>query len=213
MVAAMPTDVALECTCGNVTGVARVEPDRGNRIVCMCDDCQAYVHWLGRVDAILDASGGTEICQMTPSQLRITGGHEHIRCVRLGPKGLMRWHTACCRTPIANTLDKPGIPFLGMPVVFMRELDEAALGPILARIQARFGKPPLPPGSHATAPFGLLLRSIRLLLGGYLRGAAKPSPLFDAQGKPIVEPIILAPAEREALRAEVEAFIARPASA
>jgi hypothetical protein len=213
----MPTDVALSCTCGTVTGTASVEPDHGNRLVCMCDDCQAYAHWLGRVDAMLDHSGGTEIAQMTPSQVRITTGHDQIRCVRLGPKGLMRWHSACCRTPIANTLDKPGVPFLGLPVAFMRERDparlDAALGPILARIQGRFGKPPLPPNSHARAPLGLLLRSIRVLLGGILRGAAKPSPLFDAQGRPIAAPLVLSPDERAALRAKVEAFIAGRASA
>lgn len=209
----MPTDIALACTCGTLTGIASVDPARGNRIVCMCDDCQAYAHWLGRADAMLDASGGTDICQMTPSQVRITAGHEQIRCVRLSPKGLMRWHSACCHTPIANTLDSAGTPFLGMPVLFMRTPDEAAIGPVLARIQARFGKPPFPPDSHARGPLGLILRSIRLLLSGYLRGAARPSPLFDAQGRPIVEPLVLSPEQRAALRAKVEAFIAGRPSA
>lgn len=213
----MPTDISLACTCGTVTGIASVDPARGNRLVCMCDDCQAYAHWLGRVDAMLDASGGTEIAQMTPSQVRITAGHDQIRCVRLGPKGLMRWYVACCRTPIANTLDKAGVPFLGLPLVFMRgheatELD-AALGPILARIQARFGKPPFPPGSYPRGPLILILRSIRLLLSGYLRGTGRPSPLFDAQDRPLVEPLVLAPDERAVLRKQVEAFIAGPASA
>lgn len=204
IVAAMPRhDIALACTCGTVTGTASVDPTRGNRLVCMCDDCQAYAHWLGRADLILDPSGGTEIVQMTPAQVRITGGHEQIRCVRLGPKGLMRWHTACCHTPIANTLDSARVPFLGMPVVFLRERDDATLGPILARIQARYGKPPLPPGSHPRGPIGLILRSIRLLLAGWLRGAASPSPLFDAAGKPIVAPQVLTPDERERLRARV----------
>lgn len=202
----MNRDISLRCTCGSVTGIATdVEPDRGNRLVCMCDDCQTYAHWLDRADAILDPNGGTDVFQLTPAQVRITGGREHIRCMRLSPKGLMRWYAGCCNTPIANTLDRPRLPFLGMPHTFMdhaaggRSRDED-LGPVLARIQARFGKPPLPADAYPRAPFGLILRSIRQLLRGKLAGAHTPSPVFDDAGKAIVEPTVISLEERERLR-------------
>ena len=33
--------------------------------------------------------------------------------VRLTPKGLFRWHTTCCNTPVGNTL-RPSVPFVGI---------------------------------------------------------------------------------------------------
>jgi hypothetical protein len=173
----------------------------------MCDDCQAYAHWLGRAE-LLDASGGTEVFQLTPAQVRIEQGREHIRCMRLSDAGLMRWYVDCCNTPIANTLASPRMPFLGMPTTFMDHADartrEEQLGPVLARIQGRFGKPPLPPHSHLRAPLWLILRSLRQLVRGWVRGAHTPSPVFDpSTGAPIVTPTVLGATEREQLRLKV----------
>ncbi|HVH99699.1 MAG TPA: DUF6151 family protein [Enhygromyxa sp.] len=203
----MSRDIPLRCACGSVTGVAsNVDPDRGNRVVCMCDDCQAYAHWLDRADAILDPNGGTDVFQLLPAQVRITAGHEHVRCVRLSDKGLMRWYAGCCKTPIGNTLASPRGPFIGVPHTFWdhasdgRSRDEA-LGPILSRTQARYGKPPLPPDSHPSGPLWLIARFGWQLLRGLFTGGYKPSPVFDASGKPIVEPTIVSPDDRERLRA------------
>ena len=38
-------------------------------MVCYCDDCQAFLHYLGRAD-LLDALGGTDIVQMAPAACR-----------------------------------------------------------------------------------------------------------------------------------------------
>lgn len=170
----------------------------------MCDDCQAYAHWLDRADVILDRNAGTDVFQMTPAQVRITAGHEHIRCVRLTAKGLRRWYAGCCKTPIGNTLGAR-VPFIGVPHTFMDHASDGctrdgALGPILSRTQARFGKPPFPPGSHPRGPLWLILRFAGQLLRGAFAGVHKPSPVFDATGKPIVEPTVLTPEQRERLR-------------
>jgi hypothetical protein len=189
-----------------VTGVALdVSPARGNRLVCMCDDCQAYAEWLGVTEALLDVNGGTEVFQLTPAQVQIRGGHEHIRCVRLSKKGLMRWYVECCNTPIANTLASARAPFLGLPCWFMDHASEGRsrdedLGPVRARIQGRYGKPPLLPGSYPRAPLSLILRSVGQLVRGLIAGAHRPSPLFDEAGAPIVEPRVLSSEERERLR-------------
>jgi hypothetical protein len=54
-----------------VRGVAtNVAPDTGSRVVCYCDDCQAFAKWLGG-DGLTDAKGGTDLFQLTPSQLAL----------------------------------------------------------------------------------------------------------------------------------------------
>ncbi len=202
----MTTDVLLECTCGSLQGRAtQVSPKRGNRLVCMCDDCQSYAHWLGRADEVLDANGGTEVFQLTPSQLEIHQGADQIRCMRLSPKGLMRWHTGCCNTPIANTLRSPKVPFAGVATVLIRPTSEdgsldAALGPVRARVNGRFGYGEQPANSHPRAPVGLIARSLGQFVTGWFRGAHTPSPFFDADtAAPVVEPVVVSLEERKRL--------------
>lgn len=171
----------------------------------MCDDCQAYAHHLDQAPRILDANGGTDVYQTTPSRIAFHTGHEHVRCVRLSPKGLMRWYAGCCATPIANTLASPGFPFAGLVHTIVdhagdgRSRDEA-LGPPRARTQARFGHQPLPPDSHARAPVGLIARSVKSLLGAWIKREHKPSPFFDGQtGAPVVTPTVVSSDVRAAL--------------
>lgn len=95
-------------------GVAlNVRPSSGNRLTCMCDTCQAYAHHLGQADKILDQYGGTDVFQMTPSQLSITEGIENLRCLRLEGRGVLRWYAGCCNTPVANTGHLPRCPLSG----------------------------------------------------------------------------------------------------
>ena len=57
----------LSCSCGEVRGlVTGVSPNTVNRVVCYCDDCQAFLHHLGRAD-LLDAHGGIDIVQVAPA--------------------------------------------------------------------------------------------------------------------------------------------------
>ncbi|MFX6869136.1 DUF6151 family protein, partial [Acinetobacter baumannii] len=77
-----------------------------------CDDCQAFAHRLGRAD-LLNAQGGSDIVQVAPAALTFVKGQNRIAGMRLTPKGLFRWHTTCCNTPVGNTLG-PAIPFVGL---------------------------------------------------------------------------------------------------
>lgn len=203
----MSSSAPLRCTCGSVRGEVRdVSPSAGNHLVCMCDDCQAYAHWLGRADELLDDNGGTAVFQLTPAQLELREGTEHLRCMRLSPKGLMRWYAGCCNTPLANTLPSPRVPFAGVVCVSLQPPGEPhqTLGPVRARINARFGHGSLPPGSHARAPLSLIARSLRQLASGLLRGAHRPSPFFDADtGAPAAEPTVISKDERQRLLAQV----------
>jgi hypothetical protein len=83
-------NATLRCRCGTVQGLlADAAPEKVNRVVCYCADCQAFAHHLGRAD-LLDAHGGSDIVQVAPAALSFTQGAERIRGLRLTPKGVNR---------------------------------------------------------------------------------------------------------------------------
>lgn len=191
----------LRCRCGHVRGVAhKTGPAGGLRFLCYCADCQAFAGFLERPDA-LDAAGGTDIFHMPAGRVRLTAGAEALRALRLSDKGVIRWYSACCRTPVANSA-APHFPVLGIIHSFMdHEADgrsrDMALGPPLCRIFEQSATAPLPP--TPTAPtFGIFARRIALVLGWQLRGLGRPSPFFDTHtGAPIATPRVLTAAERQ----------------
>lgn len=184
-------------------GIAtEVSPKLGNRMICYCDDCQAFARFLGRED-VLDASGGSDIFQTAQSRLRITAGTELLRCVRLSPKGLRRWYTECCHTPVANTVNGR-VPLAGVVVDVMdlqgKSRDEV-LGPPVGTCFGRYAVGGVPAGVTPGVPLVATARIAGLLLRWWLTGKGSPSP-FYATGTlaPRVEPRVLTRAEREALR-------------
>lgn len=172
-----------------------------NRVICYCDDCQAYLHQLGRAD-LLDSHGGTDVVQVAPSSLRFEQGAEHIVGLRLSPKGLFRWYASCCKTPVGNTLS-PSIPFVG---IVARGFDEegqsadAIFGKPLGGIQGKYAVGTPPDGSTGLN-LSLLARAVRMLLGWRFSGKTWPHPFFErATGSPIYPINVLSRSEREALR-------------
>ncbi|MCP4503525.1 MAG: hypothetical protein GY822_26635 [Deltaproteobacteria bacterium] len=196
------TTIKLSCTCGKLRGeLLDVKKSKSSYVICHCDDCQTFAHHLGD-ECILDEWGGTRILQLSPKHIRITEGQEYLSCTRLSPNGLMRWYASCCNCPVANTLVKPKVPFAGIVHSFVDESDESfeeAVGPVRARIQARFAKGS-PPNASQKAPVGLLLRTAGVLASGVLRGESRPSPFF-VDGNPVVEPEILSRERRVEMHA------------
>ena len=217
----MPNDLTICCSCGALQGVAQgVSGKRGNHAICYCDDCQAFAHFLGRAQEILDPHGGTEIFQMSPARLVIETGADRLACMRLTPRGLFRWYVACCNTPIANTLPTNKVPFVGLIHLCVQRPPEdpslqAALGPIRARVHRRFarGDPTALPASTDSLPF-MLLRFAGLLLMWRLRGDHRRTPFFEPNtGKAVAVPRVLSLAERDGLRLAVghtQNRVARP---
>jgi hypothetical protein len=66
------------------------QPGSVNRAVCYCRDCQAFAHFLGRPEEILDSKGGSDVVQTTPARVTLTDGIEMLACMRLTEKGLRR---------------------------------------------------------------------------------------------------------------------------
>src|SRR5688572_20216368 len=201
-------ELALRCRCGTVRGVARgVTPSTINHCFCYCDDCQAFAHFLGRADEVLDAHGGTEITQMSQATVAFTAGADKVAAIRLSPKGMIRWYASCCRTPIGNTLATTAMPFVGMVKAFV-DAPATALGPIRGRGFAKSAK-----GGRAAVPKDglpevvMVARVLAKVLRWRLRGDHRRSPLFDAAtGQPRVAARVLESAEREDLRRRCAAW-------
>ena len=192
--------IAIRCRCGNVRG--EVDPGRAyTRGTCYCKDCQAYARFLERPDMV-DACGGTDIVPMAPAGVRVTAGVEHVACMSLSEKGILRWYASCCRTPLGNTPRNPSVAYVGMATVCFDapvEAIDAALGPrdrvVLNGASATC--------KVRTTPLAFLfggLNIARHILAAKLRGP-QPSPFFDAQGRPLRAPDVLTAAQRDALGA------------
>ena len=200
-------NVALACRCGRISGVARdVSPGTSNYVVCHCDDCQAFAHFLA-CDGVLDVHAGTPIVQLAPAQIKIETGADELQCVRLSARGLFRWHAGCCRTPIGNTVSAR-VPLVGVIHSFLR-LDESGpsrdelFGPA-ALIHGRFAPGGCPSHVAPSVPVAVIVRMIARLATWWITGQGTPSPFFDTAGHPRSHPRILSAAERERLAAPTE---------
>ncbi len=184
-------------------GVAReITPRRVHRVVCYCDDCQAFAWFLERDDE-LDAQGGTEIWQLTPAQVRIEQGESAIRCMRLSSKGMYRWYAGCCKTPIANTMGAARLPFMGLIHAFIEESavhGDAMLG-APRRFMGKFARGVPPEGTAPKFTGRAAATVVRMLARGALVGAHSPSPFFDRNGATRVAPEVLSSERRAALSA------------
>ena len=199
----MPSGFEVRCSCGALSGRAVAGPGhRGNRLVCYCDDCQSFAHFLERADDVLDRHGGTEVFQMSPSDLEFLSGRAHLAAVRLTPKGLLRWYAGCCNTPIGNTLATPGLPFVGVinacahPGTEGRSIDDVQ-GPVKACIMGRFAKGDRDGlDAHKSIPPSMMVRFMWNALRWRFRRDRRSTPFFDWDTRrPVVEPKVLSDAE------------------
>lgn len=186
---------SLGCRCGRLRGaVSPTHPS--NRCICYCRDCRAFARHLGATEDVLDAAGGTEIVQVPPANVSITEGADVLACLRLTEKGLMRWHTTCCRTPIGNTVSTRDFSFVGLVHTCLRaggaDLD-ASFGPVTMWVNVESAVGPTPRAAG-------LLRGMTKILGfaakARITGAHVDTPFFARDtGAPIVTPSVLT--ERE----------------
>jgi hypothetical protein len=194
--------IDIGCRCGAVRGrVSDASPRTANRVICYCDDCQAFAHHLYRRE-LLDPHGGSHIVQLAPASLSFHNGQEHIVGVRLTPKGLYRWYARCCNTPLGNTVS-PAIPFVGVMTGAFQiggQLPDELFGRPIAAIKGEYAIGEPPPGSKGIG-FSLMARSIAKVLGWRLTGQTWPHPFFDrSTRKPIYPVASLSLEERETLR-------------
>ncbi|PZX16565.1 hypothetical protein LX81_01936 [Palleronia aestuarii] len=180
------------CTCGATSFTVRDVPASGAHIVCYCEDCRAFARLRGAEDA-LDEAGGTQLFQTAPEVVTLLRGAEHLRCLRLTPRGPLRWYADCCGAPVANTAPRRGIPFLSM---MGAGFAGDRLGRPVARIfrQSATGRVPRPYGSLVAMVAGVGRR----VLTSRLSGGWKSTPFFAEDGAPLSPPTEPAPEARRA---------------
>jgi hypothetical protein len=123
----------------------------------------------------------------------------------LSHKGLLRWYTGCCRTPIGNTPRDPKLSYVGLIRNLLagssKEAD-AVFG--AARVALSNGSAT---GTVRPTPLPTvlaLLKIIRNVWGSRVSGKYRENPFFrPSTTEPIVVPQVLTPAERQALRVNV----------
>jgi hypothetical protein len=157
---------------------------------------------------MLDPMGGTEIVAVRPRQVSFKSGMEHLACMSLSGKGMLRWYAGCCRTPIGNTPRDFRMSHLGVVHTCLESAgaDLGDFGPVRMRLNRRSarGEPPSAP----TATFAsAILHYLGALAWSRVSGAYRVNPFFDAQtGAPRVDPKVLTDAEREEIMRAVDAF-------
>jgi hypothetical protein len=191
----------IQCECGKFRAeLTKFPKNTPGRLICYCDDCQSYLHYLKR-DDLLDVNGGTEIIPAYPADIKIIAGKENIKCTRLSPKGLFRYSTTCCNTPIVNTDARRPWAGIHRRMYTTKEPDrlDKELGPVKSRIMGKFAKGTPPPGT----PQNIDLRGIGTVLPFIFKGVifkkAKPSPFFE-NGESITPPHLITKEERRTAR-------------
>ena len=190
----------LQCRCGTLRGYVTL-PGSVNRAVCYCKDCQAFAHFLGRANDILDSKGGTDIVQTTPSRLTLTAGAEMLSCMRLTENGLMRWYARCCNTPIGNTLANIQMSFVGLIHSCLdnggKSMDES-FGPVRMWVNTKGAKGAVQ--SSPLAAMGGMMRILGMVLRARLNGSYRRTVFFAPQtGSPVTTPKVLGRDERDRL--------------
>ncbi len=203
-----PQTLEFQCECGAIQGVVHESfPPSGRRLVCHCNDCQAFAHYLDREKQMLDDHAGTHVYQMDSSKFTISKGQDKLACVTVTGGPLLRWYCATCKTPIANTLSSTRFPFLSLILsAFDQGKTDAVLGSAVEHVAIPSGAGD--PGKVKTAGMAgmlwqLLVRAIKARFNPEL----KKSPLFDDDtGKPLAVPVKLERSERLAIDEKADIY-------
>jgi hypothetical protein len=190
----------IRCRCGKLQGELS-HPERGSRGVCYCRDCQAFAHFLGSAQDILDPLGGTDVVAVAPRWLSFTSGTENLACMSLTEHGALRWYAGCCGTPIGNTPPDRRFSHLGLIHSCLevpgRTLDES-FGPVRMRVNTHSAKG-RPPAAPVAGFVMALVPYIGALAWSRISGKYRQNPFFDASGQSRVKPRVLSQSEHEKL--------------
>ncbi|MEL7150122.1 MAG: DUF6151 family protein [Pseudomonadota bacterium] len=172
------THAIWKCDCGSVEATL---PTDGMRLVCYCESCRGFVERLGSGDR-LNAAGGNDLLQVAPDQVEIRGA-EHLRWMKMTEKGPTRWYTACCSTPMANTLGTRKVPFASFQVHDIRPAEAVPAIDAHVNLKGALARVEEPLGSMRAVIFSFISR----VLSAWVTGRWRRNPFFTQDGKPIAE--------------------------
>jgi len=191
-----PVDVKFSCTCGQVQGVVHdVAPHKGNRVKCYCISCQTAARVLGYEDT-LDPYGGTEVFQTVPSKVEFQTGIENLACLRLSPRGLLRWHSSCCNAPLFTMPDVLRIAVVGLFAARVSPENQEHFGGKVKLFMTKTAVNP-PPGFRDRGIFHAVVMVLWRALKAAIRRDGR-APFFNADGTISVTPRVLTLQERKA---------------
>lgn len=207
----MPNQFNFSCQCRSLTGTVELPPlQKLTRLVCYCEDCQAYARHLKPSEPVLGPHGGTDIVQVSPAHFHIKRGMKHLSNLSLSETGIYRWHTSCCNSPLCNTPRNPAMPFVGMitnNLVGNQSTLESRVGPVRLGVCAGRQHPISAPWPVSKGMgFKAVTRTLLSIGRWRLAGDDKRSTLINNEtGRPVVEPYTLTDMERSELYAPAPA--------
>jgi hypothetical protein len=187
----------IQCQCGALRGLLE-RPQQALHGICYCKDCRAYARHLGILSRTHDALGGVEFVATQARYLSFSQGTQHLACVSLSEKGLLRWYARCCATPIGATPRNWKIPYVGLVHTCLKA-EPATFERTFPRLQMRVntGSAPQPPPGLALKTLVSLASLIPRIVADGITGAYKTTPFFQPPtGAPITSVTVLSEAQR-----------------
>ncbi len=181
----------ISCDCGAFVAKLKAFPrNTPGRLVCYCDDCQAYAKKIRRTD-VLDQYGGTEVIPVYPKEIEIIQGIDVLKCYRLTTGGTYRWATSCCNSPILNS--NPGFPWAGIfHTAYKNSSALSKLGEVKSRIYGKYALNSTPFKISDKISFKDMLVVFPFIVKGKILGMDKNSPFFCTDNvTPIIKPEVL----------------------
>ena len=195
----------FSCQCRSLAGTVEL-PDLQSltRLICYCEDCQAFARHLRPEKPVLGPHGGSDMVQMSPAHFRINRGMEKLGNLRLTETGIYRWYATCCNSALCTTPQNPAMPYVGLltnNLVGRPKTLDNRVGPVSFGVCA--GRQyPISAEWPVSRGVGFRGMSRTLLNIGRWRmaGDHTRSQLIDAEsGKPLIEPYTLSDIEHSSL--------------
>lgn len=116
----------------------------------------------------------------------------------LSDRGLLRWYSSCCNTPIGNTPRDFKTSYVGLIHSCLAKRAPSlqdSFGPVRMVLQTKSAKGPVK--STPMSNVLTLLRIVKSMIATRISGNYKRNPFFvEASGIPIKQPRVLTKAER-----------------
>lgn len=178
------TSTTLTCDCGGFEAtLSEIDPNHGAHLRCHCADCRAFVRVL-----IPEAQprNGLHLFQTDPDKIEILKGLDHLECLTLSPRGLLRWYASCCKTPMFNTPRSAKVPMVS--VVTDNAKDPGLFGPVIcdAFVKTSGGR------VKTTGLAKLIARFLRRFISSRVSGRWQSTPFFlMPKNLPIDKPYVI----------------------
>jgi len=188
----------ISCDCGSFRGEI-IDCTAGVSAVCYCKDCQMFAAYLGKTDDVLDPSGGTEVVGLRHSNIRFIDGVENLKNISLSNKGLLRWYTDCCKTPIGDTPRNFKISHIGLIHNCIEGASsdlEKSFGSVKLRINTNSTEKPV---KTLKPSLSLVAQYLLSITKQFVSKRYKLSPFFNESGEPLLEVEVLTKEQRQKL--------------